>query len=74
MTLPNFLIVGVPKAGTTSLYKYLSQHPDVYVPKIKEPHYFSRNFILKCIPGPGDDIAMKDVCTTFTEYENCLTE
>lgn len=69
MTLPNFLIVGVPKAGTTSLYKYLSQHPDVYVPQIKEPHYFSRNFLLKCISGPGGDRATKDVCTTFTKYE-----
>jgi hypothetical protein len=38
---PNFFIVGVAKAGTTSLYKWLSQHPEVYMPLIKEPHYFS---------------------------------
>lgn len=41
MTLPNFLIVGAAKSGTTSLFFYLSQHPEVYVPPIKEPSYFS---------------------------------
>lgn len=38
--LPNFLIVGAPKCGTTSLYKYLMQHPEVYMPQRKEPYYF----------------------------------
>jgi hypothetical protein len=37
---PNFFIVGAPKAGTTSLYHYLTQHPDIFLPKTKEPHYF----------------------------------
>jgi len=39
---PNFFIVGAPKAGTTSLFHYLSQVPEIYFPKIKEPHYFSQ--------------------------------
>jgi len=39
--LPNFFIVGAPKAGTTSLYHYLDQHPQIYMSAIKEPHYFS---------------------------------
>ncbi|MBK7964580.1 MAG: sulfotransferase domain-containing protein [Bacteroidetes bacterium] len=34
-------MVGAAKAGTTSLYHYLSQHPDVYMSPIKEPNYFS---------------------------------
>jgi len=38
---PNFLVIGVAKAGTTSLYHYLLQHPDVYLPKIKEPNFFA---------------------------------
>lgn len=38
---PNFFIVGAPKAGTTSLYYYLDQHPDIYMSPIKEPCYFS---------------------------------
>jgi hypothetical protein len=40
MNIPNFLIVGAPKCGTTSLYNYLNQHPDIFLPSIKEPHYF----------------------------------
>jgi hypothetical protein len=40
MPLPNFLIVGAPKCGTTSLYEYLRQHPDVYMSVPKEPRYF----------------------------------
>jgi Sulfotransferase domain len=39
---PNTFIVGAAKAGTTSLYSYLSHHRDVYMSPIKEPHYFSK--------------------------------
>ena len=41
LKLPNFFLVGAPKAGTTSLYHYLDQHPQIYMSPIKEPHYFS---------------------------------
>ena len=41
--LPNFLVVGANKAGTTSLYHYLKQHPDIYLSPLKEPHYFSKD-------------------------------
>jgi hypothetical protein len=39
--LPNFFIVGAPKAGTTSLYAYLRQHEQIYMSPIKEPNYFA---------------------------------
>ena len=39
--LPNFFIVGTGKAGTTSLYHYLQQHPAIYMSPIKEPCYFA---------------------------------
>jgi len=39
--LPNFFLVGAPKAGTTSLYHYLAQHPEIYMSPIKEPRHFS---------------------------------
>ncbi|UOQ45394.1 sulfotransferase domain-containing protein [Halobacillus salinarum] len=42
--LPNFLIVGVQKGGTTSLYNYLVQHPQVMSSNRKEVHYFDNNF------------------------------
>lgn len=35
-------IVGAVKAGTTSLHNYLSQHPDIYMSPVKEPHFFSQ--------------------------------
>ena len=40
--LPNFLLIGVPKAGTTSLYYWLKQHPEIFMSPVKEPHYFSQ--------------------------------
>ena len=40
MLLPNFLCIGAAKAGTTTLYEILIQHQDIYLPKIKEPHFF----------------------------------
>ncbi len=39
MTLPNFYLIGAPKAGTTTLYSWLAQHPDIFLPNLKEPHY-----------------------------------
>jgi hypothetical protein len=42
--LPNFFIIGAPKAGTTSLYHYLDQHPQIYMSAIKEPHFFATEF------------------------------
>ena len=41
MVMPNFLIVGFQKAGTTSVYRYLEQHPEVFVSPIKELNFFS---------------------------------
>ncbi len=40
---PNFIVVGANKGGTTSLYHYLKQHPEIYLSPIKEPHYFSKD-------------------------------
>ena len=39
---PNFYIVGAVKSGTTSLYAYLRQHPQVFLPGRKEPHFFTQ--------------------------------
>lgn len=41
MTMPNFLIIGAAKAGTTALYSYLKQHPQIYMSPEKEPHFFA---------------------------------
>lgn len=39
MNFPNLLIVGAAKSGTTSLYNYLSKHPDIFMSVNKEPHF-----------------------------------
>ena len=36
----DFLIICTQKAGTTSLYEYITQHPQLYLPKVKEIQYF----------------------------------
>ena len=40
MLQPSFFIVGAPKCGTTALCKYLNRHPEVFIPQLKEIHYF----------------------------------
>lgn len=40
-TLPNFLVIGAGKSGTTSLYYYLKQHPGIFMSPIKEVNYFA---------------------------------
>jgi hypothetical protein len=43
---PNLFIVGAPRCGTTALTEFLRVHPDVCVPPVKEPHYFSGHLFL----------------------------
>jgi hypothetical protein len=40
--MPNLFIIGAAKAGTTALYGYLAQHPQVFRSRVKEPMFFSR--------------------------------
>ncbi len=53
MTWPNFLIIGAAKAGTTSLYHYLQQHPAVYRSLHKEPNFFAFDGETTAGRGPG---------------------
>lgn len=48
--LPNFLIVGASKSGTTSLWRYLSQHPEIFMPWFKETHYLLLNQVPSANP------------------------
>ena len=41
MNTPNLFIVGAPKCGTTSMYEYLKQHPDIFMIENKEPQFFN---------------------------------
>lgn len=42
--LPTYLIAGAMRSGTTSLNAYLREHPDVFVARLKEVHFFDQNF------------------------------
>jgi hypothetical protein len=60
MTLPNFLIIGAPKAGTGSLRDYLRQHPQVFMPAKKDLRYFAFHEGANRLRYP---------CATLEEYE-----
>lgn len=66
-TLPNFLILGAAKAGTTSLHHYLGQHPDVFVSAMKEPKYFALRDEPLDFKGPSQFINQSSV-NTFEAY------
>lgn len=42
--LPTFLFIGPPKSGSTWLYEVLIQHPDVFVPTLKDLYFFDRHY------------------------------
>jgi hypothetical protein len=70
MTLPNFLIIGAPKCGTTSLYAYLQQHPQVFMTTPKEPTFFGNEGTSGLFNGPHDEDRFyhSQVITNFANY------
>lgn len=61
MTLPNFLIIGAAKAGTTTLYEHFRAHPEIFMPRLKEPRFF-------CHDGRATD-RLKFPIQSREEYE-----
>lgn len=55
MTLPNFLIIGTAKAGTTSLHHYLDQHPDIFMCRKKDTFFFNFDGRDPDYGGPSDN-------------------
>jgi hypothetical protein len=67
--LPNFLIVGAPKSGTTSLYRYLQQHPEVFMPQHKESRFFASSFYRNNDPhDPLQKFLTERTIFTFEDY------
>jgi hypothetical protein len=75
--LPNFLVIGAMKAGTTSLYQYLRVHPQVFMASTKEVNFFNplRNWrrgvgwYASNFEGVGDDVvAVGEASTSYTKY------
>lgn len=67
--LPNFLVIGAAKSGTTALWSFLRQHPQVFMPDLKEPHHFAfePDRAAPVFRGPGATI-QRDAVTDSAAY------
>ncbi|MCF6151587.1 MAG: sulfotransferase [Candidatus Kuenenia stuttgartiensis] len=71
INLPDFLIVGAAKSGTTSLYHYLKQHPQIFMPENKEPWFFS---FAEATKKDEEIFNRKNIITDFNEYLNLFND
>src|ERR1700761_4596742 len=69
MALPDFLVAGVPKAGTTALHAALSRHPGLYMSPIKEPKFFLTDGPPPAKGGPGDALTYREHVWQQDRYE-----
>jgi hypothetical protein len=65
---PNFFIAGAPRCGTTALYEYLREHPDIYMCRPKEPNYFCED-----LPGYRFVTQLDDYLALFIEASSGQT-
>lgn len=68
MVLPNFIIIGAAKSGTTAIYHYLKQHPQVYMSPKKETNFFALEGEKLNYKEPGVDLAKKNPVDNITDY------
>jgi hypothetical protein len=66
--LPNFLIVGAAKCGTSSLHKYLEQHPDIFMSEVKEPRFITSQVNSFPLNGPLDHKVEAWYVKKFEDY------
>lgn len=70
MGMPNFLVIGAAKAGTTALHDVLAQHPKVYMSPIKEPNFFAlEGHSLSFARGSVQDVYLSHCITTLAAYQ-----
>ncbi len=75
MSLPNFLIIGAAKAGTTSLYNYLKQHPQIYMSPVKETNFFAFEGEKLNFAGPRDNEYISSFSVTkFQDYQKLFQD
>ena len=72
--MPNFFIIGAGKSGTTSLYHYLKQHPDVFMSAVKEPLFFAFAGQQITWAGPGDRRLASRAVTSLEDYQALFHE
>jgi hypothetical protein len=69
MALPDFLVVGAPKAGTTALHAALARHPALYMSVVKEPKFFLTDGQPPARGGPGDAQTYREHVWRRADYE-----
>ena len=69
MTLPDFLVIGAPKAGTTALHAALARHPGLYLSAVKEPKFFLTDGPPPAGGGPGDAQTYREHIWRRADYE-----
>jgi len=69
LNMPNFLIIGAPKSGTTSLFQYLRMHPEIFMSNLKEPNFFALEGKVINYQGPGDIRGNQCRITSLTAYQ-----
>nr|WP_019503758.1 sulfotransferase [Pleurocapsa sp. PCC 7319] len=72
--MPNFLIIGAAKAGTTALYHSLKVHPQIYMSPVKEPKFFAFEGVQVDWQGPGDQEAFSNYITDIKDYHKLFEE
>ncbi len=74
MTLPNFLVIGAGKSGTTALHRYLKQHPDIFMSSPKELRFFPFEGRRPDFSGPGDKADIETIVKTLEDYQAHFSE
>lgn len=70
MGMPDFLVIGAPKAGTTALHVALSRHPQVFMSAVKEPKFFLTDGTEPVARGgPGDSRTIREQVWRREDYE-----
>jgi hypothetical protein len=72
--LPNFLIVGAARCGTTTLYKRVMDHPQVYFPSIKEPKFLAGSKNAVDFTGPNDKKIRERIISSEQEYFSLFSD
>ncbi len=68
LSLPNFLVVGAAKSGTTAIYEYIRQHPQIYLTPLKETNFFALDGTPPRFAGPRADILNRDALWRIEDY------
>src|SRR5580698_10699934 len=74
MALPDFFVIGAPKAGTSALHAVLAAHPQLYMSAVKEPKFFLCDGPPPRHGGPGDPHSYREWIWRRSDYEKLFID